>query len=70
MENVKAEIYISKSGDTVSRKIYILIFGAEFTREFYTKKELKNMLDFLKYHNIKTKIFHSNYNCSYMDLPF
>ena len=70
MENIKAEICISKSGQAISRKIYILVFGAEFTREFSTKKELKSMLNFLKYHNIKTRILHSNYNCSYMDLPF
>lgn len=70
MEKVKAKIYIAKTGKELIRKIFIYVNGAEFQREFYTKKDLKDMIDFLKYNQISFKLTHANYNCSYMDLPF
>lgn len=70
MNNIRAEIYIEKTGETVTRRVYIILWGAEFTQDFYTKKQLKNMIDFLKFHNILIKLHHVNYNCKYMDLPF
>lgn len=70
MEKLKAEICIQKEGETITRKLYLIFWGAEFTKDFFTKKELKNMIDFLKFHNVPIKILHANYNCSYMNLPF
>lgn len=70
MENVNAKIYIVKSGNEIIRKIFLYIKGAEFQREFYDKKSLKNMVDFLKFQKIPLELNHANYNCSYMDLPF
>lgn len=45
---IKAKIYITKTGNETIRKIYIYIDEAEFSREFYSKKTLKNMIDYLK----------------------
>lgn len=70
MNNIKAEIYIEKTGETITRRVYIILWGAEFTQDFYTKEQLKNMIDFLKFHNVSVKLHHANYNCKYMDLPF
>jgi hypothetical protein len=70
MEKIKAKIYIAKSGKELIRKIFIYVNGAEFQREFYTKKSLRDMIDFLKYNQIQLKLTHVNYNCSYIDLPF
>lgn len=70
MENVKAKIYIAKTGEKIIRKIFIYINGAEFSREFYSKKTLKEMINFLKFQKIPLELNHANYNCSYMDLPF
>lgn len=70
MKNVKAKIYIAKTGEKIIRKIFIYINGAEFSREFYSKKTLKEMINFLKFQKIPLELNHANYNCSYMDLPF
>lgn len=70
MENIKAKIYIAKSGKETIRKIFMYVNGAEFSREFYNKQNLKNMVDFLKFQKIPLQLTHANYNCSYMDLPF
>lgn len=67
---IKAKIYITKTGNETIRKIYIYIDEAEFSREFYSKKTLKNMIDYLKNKKIEYTLQHANYNCSYMDLPF
>lgn len=70
MKNVKAKIYIAKTGEKIIRKIFIYINGAEFSREFYSKKTLKEMINFLKFQKIPLELNHANYNCTYMDLPF
>jgi hypothetical protein len=70
MKNIKAKIYIAKTENTIIRKIFIYIDGAEFSREFYSKKTLKEMINFLKFQKIPLELNHANYNCSYMDLPF
>lgn len=70
MKNVKAKIYIAKTGKKIIRKIFIYINGAEFSREFYSRKTLKEMINFLKFQKIPLELNHANYNCSYMDLPF
>lgn len=70
MENVKAKIYIAKTGEKIIRRIFIYINGAEFSREFYSKKTLKEMINFLKFQKIPLELNHANYNCDYMDLPF
>lgn len=68
--NIKTELSIAKSGNETSRIIFLNLNGAEFRREFYDKKSCKDFINFLKYYKIPLKIYHSNYNCSYMDLPF
>jgi len=70
MKNINAKIYIAKSGTEIIRKIFIYVNGAEFSREFYNKDSLKNMVNFLKFQKIPLQLIHVNYNCSYMDLPF
>lgn len=72
MDNIKlkADFCISKSGNEISRTIFLSLNGAEFRREFYDKKTCKDFINFLKYYKIPLKICHANYNCSYMNLPF
>jgi len=70
MGNIEAKIYITKSGKEITRKNFMYVNGAEFSREFYNKDSLKNMISFLKFQKIPLQLTHANYNCSYMDLPF
>lgn len=67
---IKAILYITKSGQEITRKINLVFNGAEFERCFYTKKQLKEFVNFLKYYNIPITLIKTNCNCSYMDLPF
>lgn len=68
--NIKTELSITKSGNEILRIIFLKLNGAEFRREFYDKKTCKDFINFLKYYNIPITIYHTNYNCSYMNLPF
>lgn len=68
--NIKTKLSITKSGNEISRIIFLNLNGAEFKREFYNKKTCKDFINFLKYYNIPLKIYHANHNCSYMNLPF
>lgn len=68
--NLKAILYIVKSGSEFSRRINLYFNGTEFTKNFFDRKSVKEFIKFLKYYDIPITLIKCNYNCSYMDLPF
>ena len=47
--NLKAILYIVKSGGEFSRRISLYFNGTEFTKNFFDRKSVKEFINFLNY---------------------
>lgn len=68
--NIWGELYATKEGKKTTFKLYLLLNGIEFVKEFFSKKECRDFIKAIKFYKIPLQLYHANYNCSYMDLPF
>ena len=58
----------SKIGE---RKQFLLDNNLEkLQEEFLSKKECRDFIKAIKFYKIPLQLYHANYNCKYMDLPF